>query len=64
MGKIKNKIKKTLAVENLNFIKRINKVKKNKKSLNQILKKAKIHQINTISEVFFNFLKGNLPCSN
>ena len=62
MRKIK-KNKKTLAVVNLNFIKKLNQVKKNKKNLKHEIKKAKIQQINTISELFFNFLMGNLPCS-
>ena len=63
MVKIKKK-KKLLAVENLNFIKKLNKIKKNKKDMKHVIKSAKIRQINTISELFSNFLMGNLPCSN
>ena len=53
--------KKILAVENLNFLKSL--CNKRRQDIKFILKKASPDNINAISELFDNILKGNISCS-
>lgn len=53
--------KKNLALENVNFLKSL--CNKDKKSVKNKIKSATPSNINSISEIFHNILKGKLPCS-
>ena len=57
----KKESKKILALENVDFLKSL--CNKNKKSVKNKIKTATSSNINSISEIFHNILKGRLPCS-
>ena len=59
--KKKESKKKILALENIDFLKSL--CNTDKKSLRNKIKAATSSNINSISEIFHNILKGGLPCS-
>ena len=49
--------------KNENFLKYILSIKKNKKALENLIQNSSKSEINTLSEIIFNILKGNLKCN-
>ena len=52
-----------LILKHREFIKKLGEIKKNKKEIIQLIKKSMVNEINSLSELAFNILNGNLPCT-
>ena len=52
-----------LILKHREFIKKLGEIKKNKKEIIQLIKKSTANEINSLSELAFNILNGNLPCT-
>ena len=50
-----------LILKHREFIKKLGEIKKNKKEIIQLIKKSTANEINSLSELAFNILNGNLP---
>ena len=55
---------KCLILKHRNFIQKLSEIGKNKKKLLDVIKNSKQSEINSLSELTFNILKGNISCSN
>ena len=54
---------KCLILKHRNFIQKLSEIGKNKKKLLDVIKNSKQSEINSLSELTFNILKGNISCS-
>ena len=54
---------KCLILKHRDFIQKLSEIGKNKKELLDVIKKSKQSEINSLSELTFNILKGNISCS-
>ena len=52
-----------LILKHREFIQKLSKIGKTRKKLLDTIKKSKQSEINSLSELTFNILKGNIPCS-
>ena len=52
-----------LLIKHKNFIKKLSDIKKNKQKLLNLIKKSKIGEIKSLSELTFNILNGHVYCS-
>ena len=54
---------KCLILKHKDFIHKLSEIGKNKKDLLKLVKKCNPSEINSLSELTFNILKGNISCS-
>lgn len=52
-----------LVIRHIDFIKLISEVKNDKKRIVSLIKNASNSEINALSELIYNILKGHIPCS-
>ena len=52
-----------LILEHREFIEKLGEIKKNKKRVIQVIKNSTRDEINSLSELAFNILNGNLDCT-
>ena len=52
-----------LILKHRKFIQKLSEIRKNKNKLLDVIKKSKPAEINSLSELTFNILNGNIPCS-
>ena len=52
-----------LILKHREFIKKLGEIKKSKKEIIHLIKNSKANEINSFSELAFNILNGNLPCT-
>ena len=52
-----------LILKHREFIEKLAEIKKNKKEIIQLIQKSTANEINSLSELAFNILNGNLPCT-
>ena len=52
-----------LILKHRDFIKKLVEIKKNKKQIIKLIKKSTPSEINSLSELAFNILNGNLTCT-
>ena len=55
--------KKSLAYENINFIKLLVDYRKKPKHFKRLIKQSGDEEVNAITEIIYNFLQGHLKCN-
>ena len=54
---------KFLVIRHIDFIKLLSEVRNDKKRFLRLIENASNSEINALSELIYNIIKGNLPCS-